>query len=143
MKNLIFSGIFVLIFFNACLDGDKPEINGMWQLKTIQGENSGNGIIDTIFYSFQRQSLFAYTELYETGGKPATSSIIYGYIDFAQGDNRLHIQLDEKYNGSAGLLLWNRGEESPLDSVTYDIVKLDSKYLRLFHKGKTYNFIRY
>jgi hypothetical protein len=136
--------IFVLIaVFQACSDGDRPEINGMWQLKTIQEENQNAQTVDTVFYSFQRQSIFSYTLLYEQEGKASTTVVIYGYIDFPE-QNRLHIQADKdsRYYENA-LLPWNWGKEKPENDVTYDIIKLDSKKLVLFHDGKTYHFIKY
>jgi hypothetical protein len=131
----------ILVFSNACCDGDRPEINGMWQLKTIQDENRNSQIQDTIFYSFQRQSIFSYTQLHEKEGQPSRSTIVYGYIDFPD-NNHLHILLD-KIHKQYDLLPWNWGKEFPSNDVTYDLIKLDSKKLILFHDGKTYNFIKY
>jgi hypothetical protein len=132
----------LLLLFGACSDGNKPEINGMWQLKTIQDENQNIRNFDTIFYSFQRQSIFSYTEVHEREGEAATSTIIYGYIDFPEND-LLHIQLDKGYYGAARLLPWNWGKENPLYEATHDILKLDSKNLILFYNKKTYSFIKY
>jgi hypothetical protein len=145
MKNLIFTGAIMLAFFYACSDGNRPEINGMWQLKTIQDENQDTQTVDTIFYSFQRQAIFAYTLLREKEGEPATSAIVYGFIDFPD-DNHLHIQIDKNYKEDANLLKllpWNWDAENVTNDVTYDIIKLDSKSLILFNKKKTYHFIKY
>jgi hypothetical protein len=138
----IFLAVAIFLFFNACSDGDRPEINGMWQLKTIQNVNKNSQTVDTIFYSFQRQAIFSYTILMEEEGRPATYSILYGYIDFPEED-QLHILLDKNYNGNAKLLPWNWDVENVTNDVTYDIIKLDSKSLILFNNNKTYHFIKY
>jgi hypothetical protein len=133
MKQLLF--IFAsLLIFAACSDGDKPVINGMWQLKTIE-DNTHTHVqtVDTIFYAFQRQSIFSYTVLLENGGYPA-SNVIYGYIDFPDPDH-LHILLDEKYQGYN--VLWQGIE------VTYDIIRLDSKRMTLLSEGTYYYFNKY
>ncbi|MDR2691501.1 MAG: hypothetical protein LBB73_04280, partial [Dysgonamonadaceae bacterium] len=99
MKQLLFLIFTPLVFFATCSDGDKPAINGMWQLKAI--EDSLHTIpVDTIFYSFQRQSIFSYTILQEKESLPATTTVIYGFIDFPD-NNHLHIQLDKNHYGQA------------------------------------------
>jgi hypothetical protein len=132
----IFLAVAIFLFFNACSDGNRPEINGMWQLKTVEDENKNSQIIDTIFYSFQRQAIFSYTILKEEEGKPATYSILYGYINFPE-ENQLLIQLDKNYLWGKSLLPWD-GE-----GTTFDIVQLNSRHLVLRQDGKTYNFIKY
>jgi hypothetical protein len=143
MKKLFFFIFVPFAFLGACSDGDMPAINGMWQLKSIEDANRTIQPIDTIFYAFQRQSIFSYTLLQEQENRPATSIVIYGFIDFPAHD-RLHIQLDKdaKYYKNA-LLPWNWGEKSPENDVIYDIVKLNSKNLILFHDKKTYYFVKY
>jgi hypothetical protein len=119
--------IVILFCFSSCLDFDLPNVNGMWQLKTIQDENENTQTVDTLFYSFQRQAIFSCTILKEKENEAATSIVIYGFIDFPD-NNQLHIQLDEK--------------EGEID-ITYNIVELDSKKMVLFNDGKTYNFVKY
>ncbi|MDR0682252.1 MAG: lipocalin-like domain-containing protein [Dysgonamonadaceae bacterium] len=129
--------IIILFCFSSCLDFNLPNVNGMWQLKTIQDENENIQTVDTIFYSFQRQAIFSYTILQEKENEAETSILIYGFIDFPDND-QLHIQLDEKQKNLAHLLIWEGKSD-----VTYNIVKLDSKKMVLFNDGKTYNFIKY
>jgi hypothetical protein len=135
--------ILALFLLSTCSDGNKPEINGMWQLKTIRDENNKHTqYFDTIFYAFQRQSIFSYTQLHEREGEAATSTIIYGYIDFPDNDH-LHILPDKGYNNSIQLLPWNWGKENPYNEATHDIVQLDSKNLVLYYDNRTYSFIKY
>jgi hypothetical protein len=120
----------------ACSDSDKSTINGMWQLKTIEDSLHHIQPVDTIFYAFQRQSIFSYTLLYEHENQPATCQIIYGYIDFPD-PNRLHIQLDERFYNSARYTLWQN------TNVIYDIIHLDSKRLTLSKDRTFYYFNKY
>jgi hypothetical protein len=134
MKKLLFLLSIILVFITACSDGDMSDINGMWQLKTI--EDAGNHTVqpvDTIFYAFQRQSIFSYTILYEDDNNPATALQIYGFIDFPDNDH-LHIQLDKAYHWRAPYVLWQD------TAVIYDIVRLDSKSMILSQGGSIYNF---
>lgn len=135
MKHLLFLLFIPLVFFTVCSDGDKPAINGMWQLKTIE-----NGLhvqpVDTVFYSFQRQSIFSYTLLQEKESLPATYTVIYGFIDFPD-DNHLHIRLDKNHYRQASCVLWKD------TSVVYDIIRLDAKYLTLSQNGIFYHFNKY
>jgi hypothetical protein len=137
MKKLLFLLFVISVFTNACSDGDMPDINGMWQLKTIEDADSHTTqSVDTIFYAFQRQSIFSYTILYEEENKPATAIQIYGFIVFPDNDH-LHIQLDKAYYWRKSYVLWQDTE------VTYDIVRLDSKCMILSQGGSIYNFKKY
>jgi hypothetical protein len=143
MKKRWFFLIITSLCLSSCLDFDLPNVNGMWQLKTIQDENETIQTIDTVFYSFQRQAIFSYTILYEKEKKAAPTEVIYGYVEFPNS-NQLHILLDEKeiakYGKTLNEKLWFWEGET---NVTYDIVKLDSKKMVLFNGGKTYNFIKH
>jgi hypothetical protein len=127
-----------LLCLSSCVDFDLPNINGMWQLKTIQDENAHVQAIDTIFYGFQRQAIFSYTLLHEKEKTAATAEVIYGYVEFPDS-KQLHIQLDEKENWKKNVLWLWEGE----NNVIYDIVKLDSKKMVLSRNNKTYNFVKY
>jgi hypothetical protein len=128
----------MLLLLSSCVDFDLPNVNGMWQLKTIQDGNENVQTVDTVFYSFQRQAIFSYTVLHEKEKKAATADVIYGYVEFPNL-NQLHILLDENENWKKDLLLLWEGE----NNVTYDIVKLDSKKMVLFRNNKTYNFMKH
>ena len=134
-KYLLLIG-FVILFFTACLDTNLPNVNGMWQLKHIESEDGNIQSVDTIYYSFQRQAVFSYTELYE--GNPSTAQVLYGFVYFPE-DKKIHIQMDKGYTEAHCIssLIW-RGT-----NVTYDILKLNSKEMILFSEGKTYKFIKF
>jgi hypothetical protein len=146
MRNLVLVGVVLFTFFTACNDDNLPDINGMWQLKTIEEDNHPTQTIDTIFYSFQRQAIFEYTLLHEEENLPATYTAICGYIDFPNNDH-LHIQMDksvfinkvtgEKEYFQLDKLLWKEEE------TTYEINELNSKKLKLRQNGVDYNFIKY
>jgi hypothetical protein len=124
-----------------------PVINGMWQLKTIEDAGSHTiQSVDTIFYAFQRQSIFSYTILHEKEDQPASFQVVYGFIDFIPDNDHLRIQIDknhyindkgEKYYINLNLLLWKSEE------ITYTIVRLDSKCMILSQGGSIYNFKKY
>jgi hypothetical protein len=131
MKQLLFAMFVPFLFFAACLDSDKPAINGMWQLKTIEDSTHTVQSVDTIFYAFQRQSIFSYTVLYRQEGFS-----IYGFIDFPDNDH-LHIQLDKNYYLQAPNVLWKD------TSIVYNIIRLDAKHLTLLQDGTFYYFNKY
>jgi hypothetical protein len=128
--------LFVLfIFFAACSDGDKPAINGLWQLKSIEDTGSHTvQPVDTVFYAFQRQSIFSYIRLQENENQP--SVVIYGFIDFPTPDH-LHILLDKNYYETKSYVPWKD------TSVIYDIIRLDAKRLTLSQNGTFYYFNKY
>lgn len=136
MKQLLFLMFIPFVFFTACSDGDMPAINGMWQLKTIEDSARAVQSVDTVFYAFQRQSIFSYTVLYEHENQPATATQIYGYIDFPDSDH-LHIRLDENYYNQESFVLWKD------TGVVYDIIRLDAKHLTLSQNGTCYYFNKY
>jgi hypothetical protein len=110
----------------------------MWQLHTIQDENNRIEMVDTIFYAFQRQTLFSYTIIDEEVGR---SDQIYGYIDFPDNDH-LHILLDERFHDCCRPAIWEVNGKRQI-AITYAIVRLDSKHLTLSHDKKTYHFTKF
>jgi hypothetical protein len=141
MKKQWLWGILLVPLLISCLDFDLPRVNGMWQLKTIQDENANVQVVDTIYYSFQRQAIFSYTILNGDISKPYSTVVIHGYVDFPDQD-KLHIQIDKLI--APGYLayledkiLWNGME------TDYDIVKLNSKEMILGQNGKLYKFIKF
>lgn len=131
MKQLLFAIFISFLFFVACSDGDNPAINGMWQLKTIVDGSDHAVQVDTIFYAFQRQSIFSYTVLQQEN-----ASIIYGFIDFPDNDH-LHILLDKSYYSQASFVLWKD------TGTVYDIIRLDAKHLTLSQNRIYYYFNKY
>ena len=136
MKGKIWGGMIALLFFISCNDTDIPNVNGMWQLKTIEDENHVISPIDTIFYSFQRQAIFSYTILHEKENVAATAEILFGYVNFPS-DKKMLIQLDKRYHVLQSKTFWN-------DSVvTYDILQLSAKKMVLSEDNKIYSFVKY
>ncbi|MCL1937136.1 MAG: lipocalin-like domain-containing protein [Candidatus Azobacteroides sp.] len=139
MKKCLLLGIILIPFLISCLDANLPNVNGMWQLKTIQDENGETQKVDTIFYSFQRQAIFSCTILNgDTSNYSDPTVIVYGYIDFPAKD-KLHIQLDKMYENLPyqEMVLW-KGMQTE-----YDIVRLSSKELILRQDEKKYNFVKF
>jgi hypothetical protein len=139
MKNSWFGGLIVFLLLTSCLDPDLPNVNGMWQLKTIQEKDDTVWMVDTIYYSFQRQALFAYTILNSDTAQTNPTDIIYGFVDFP-GKEELHIQIDKKYTNNQiaiDRLLWKDIH------TTYTILKLNSKEMILGQDEKKYNFIKF
>jgi hypothetical protein len=133
LKQLLF-GLAFLVSLATCSDGDKSAINGMWQLKAIEDSTHHIQPVNTIFYSFQRQSIFSYTILFEKENQPATSIVIYGFVDFPAQDY-LRIQLDKSYYKQASSVLWKD------TSVVYKIICLDAKHLTLLQEqDKTFYY---
>jgi hypothetical protein len=140
MKKRILSGILIPILLTSCLDADRPNINGLWQLKAI--ETAGQTVpVDTIYYSFQsKQEGFLYTVLHENSGLFDQTETYYGYVDFPS-KSQIHILMDADHHWEEPLaaLLWHDTE------VTYDILKLSSKEMVLKQKEKEerYQFIKF
>jgi hypothetical protein len=137
MKKFLYLGSLCFLIFYACLDTSLPNVNGMWQLKTIQSEDGNIQKIDTLYYSFQRQVIFSYTLLFHENNNYA-AHVLYGYVYFPE-EGKMHIQMDRNTNDDdrIQLLPWKDYE------TYYDIVKLTSKEMVLFSEGKTYNFIKF
>jgi len=138
MKKHLLWGIILIPFFVSCLDVNLPNVNGMWQLKTIQDENGETQKVDTVFYCFQRQAIFSCTILKgDTSNYSDPTLIVYGYIDFPVKD-KIHIQLDKMYEGLyEEILLW-KGMQTE-----YDIIRLNSKEMILGQDDKKYTFIKF
>lgn len=130
--------LFYCPFFSSCLDSDLPNVDGMWQLKTIQDENGNSRAVDTIFYSFQRQKIFSYTLLTKNAIDQDIARVFYGYVYFPAEDT-LHIQLDKSYDRPDihDLLLWKGSE------AKYNIIKLSSKELILKQDQETYSLKKF
>jgi hypothetical protein len=140
MKKRLLWGMILFPLLVSCLDVNLPNVNGMWQLKTIQDENGQTQKVDTVFFSFQRQAIFCCTILNgDTSNYAYPTLIVYGYIDFPVKD-KLHIQLDKMYDEPLlyqEVLLWEGIQ------TEYDIVRLSSKELILRQDEKRYNFVKF
>ena len=136
MNGKIWGGMIALLFFISCNDPDLPNVNGMWQLKTIEDENHVISQVDTIFYSFQRQAIFAYTILYEKENEAPTADVLYGYVNFPS-DKQMILQLDKRYHPLKHRTLWND------TIITYDILQLSAKKMVLSEDNKIYSFVKH
>jgi hypothetical protein len=139
MMKKTFLFIFLLsALFVSCVDSDLPNPNGMWQLKYTIDQNEDKEVIDTVFYSFQRQRLFSYTWLTKNEIGQEVSPVMYGYIDFPD-DDTMHIIMDTNTNNADSYqnLPW-KGPE-----VTYTIVRLKSDKMILDDGIKEYHFKKF
>jgi hypothetical protein len=140
MKKVLFPLVIVCALCASCVDSDLPNVNGMWQLKTIEAADGSSHPVDTIFYSFQYQRIFSQTVLNANPHNPNNPTVcIYGYTDFSVKD-KLTLSLNHGDDVS-NLLIWDveQGEKT----VTIDIVRHNSKKLILRRNGSTYNFIKF
>lgn len=129
--------LLILLTFYSCLDRDLPNVNGMWQLKTIEGKNQAIQTVDTIYYSFQRQAVFSYTLLNQGKTKATSAVVFYGYVNFPD-NNTLSIAMDEIYKDTF-FDDYPRIEKE----MNFDILHLSSKKMTLSYNGEIYNFIKF
>ncbi|MDR0543458.1 MAG: lipocalin-like domain-containing protein [Dysgonamonadaceae bacterium] len=136
MKNLVLSGLLIPFLLTSCLDADTPNVDGLWQLKTIQTADK-TAPVDTIYYSFMlKRYEFSYIILHDRSTEPDQASTRYGYVDFPT-KTQMHILMD-KNHGATSELLWSGME------VSYDIVKLSSREMILEDKAAVkYYFIKF
>ncbi|KAA6302519.1 MAG: hypothetical protein EZS26_001351 [Candidatus Ordinivivax streblomastigis] len=133
MKKVLFPLVIVCALCASCVDSDLPNVNGMWQLKTIEEAGGSSHPVDTIYYSFQRQTLFAYTILNYWPERPDPILLVYGLIDLSVADRlTIHIPNDWKKD-----VLWQ-------DSIiTYTIRQLNAKKMVLEQEDVKYHFIKF
>ncbi|MDL2241671.1 lipocalin-like domain-containing protein [Bacteroidales bacterium OttesenSCG-928-L03] len=140
---LVYLSTCLLVYLFTCLlvscdDSHTADINGMWQLRTIQDGEGNVQHLDSVFYSFQRKYVFSYTALITDGlGREAIIEL-YGYADYPDNET-LHILMDETYQSQWALdaLPWHAPE------VEYKILSLDSKKLVLGQGNEIYSFTKY
>jgi len=128
--------ILLVVFFVSCINSDLPNVDGMWQLKTIEDKSGRIQTVDTIFYSFQSQHFFSFTQLNAGTTQFEPVFIMYGYVCFPDKD-RMLIQLDPDHGGLFPLMPWN------LERTIYFIRKLTSKEMVLENEGDIYRFIKF
>lgn len=138
MKRLLFFCTCLVLFLTACEDRDIPNMNGMWQLKTIEQADRTTIAIDTIYYSFQRQAIFSYTRLTTDNWGHESTYVLYGYVDYPSED-KMHILIDSRFDHPSyhDMLLW-KGQE-----VEYNIISLSSKELILGYNDEKYYFTKF
>jgi len=135
--------IFLLIaFFYSCSDDTSHQLNGQWQLKTIEYPDGNTSRVDTIYYSFQKQTVFAFTHLIN----PEAASLSYGYLDFPS-DSEVCISMDTQKDNEGNFINiindfleisgWNDY------SQTFNIQKVNGSNLVLIHNDTIYSFKRF
>ena len=136
MNKYVLLSILLLCFFVSCIDSNLPDVDGMWQLKTIEDKTGRIQMVDTIYYSFQAQRLFTFTQLNAGPMQFEHVFIMYGYVDFPAKD-RMLIQLDPAHGLFFPQMPWD------LENTTYFIRKLTSKEMVLDNEGDIYRFIKF
>ena len=136
MKKYGLLSILLICFLVSCIDRNLPDVDGMWQLKTIEDKTGHIQTVDTIYYSFQARRLFAFTQLNAGYMQFEPIFIMYGYVDFPAKD-RMVIQLDPAHGLYFPLLPWS------LENTTYFIRKLSCKEMILENEGDSYRFIKF
>ena len=125
----------------SCSDEIGHKISGQWQLKTIE-ENGVVSQVDTVFYSFQRACIFAFTVVLPNDENNA--NISYGYMETPSSDDEIFIAMDttRRDDGSLKNIVWNFKALSGW-SEYYNRFKVESytgKKLILSSEGKIYSF---
>ena len=136
LNKYVFLSLFLLCFLVSCMNRDLPDVDGMWQLKTIENKTGSIQTVDTIYYSFQAQRFFSFTQLNAGPMQFEPVFIMYGYVDFPAKD-RMVIRLDPVHGLFFPLLPWE------LENTTYLIRKLTSKEMILENEGDIYLFIKF
>lgn len=135
MKKILLAGL-LLVLTLSCVDRSLPRVDGFWQLKTIEKTDTGEELsIDTIFFGFQRQTLFSHTTVSEI---PNYEEPIYGYISFPS-EKQITIEIHGPQQTPKYLeqLFWNKAE------ATFDIRTITSKKMQLQHENIIYHLIKY
>ncbi len=132
-KIFLFFCLLSALLFTSCDNYKNYELDGMWQLKTIEDVEKNIIEVDTVYYSFQRGEIFSFTQIPDFANNP-----IYGYIDFPS-DNQVHVQIDKQFAWIDFISLsgWSSTD------VVFDIKKYDKTNLVLSENGKTYTFKKF
>ena len=142
MKKILF---FYLLLPTLMLSCDRDQyrnykLDGMWQLKTVQDMDGNKTHVDTIYYSFQRKTIFSFTVLND----PKSASVIYGYVDMPS-DDKVHILIDNRSSGSDNFQRFLSLSGWSSSDVIFDIKKYNKSNLVLFDSGngKTYTLKKF
>jgi len=137
MKTHGLLSILLICILVSCINRNWPDIDGIWQLKTIESKSSPVQTVDTIYYSFQAQRLFAFTQLNGSPMQFESTFILHGYVDFPAKD-RILIHIDLSKEAYFSRLPWHSG------NVSYFIQKLTRKEMILENEGgDIYRFIKF
>ena len=137
MKTHGFLSILLICILVSCINRDWPDVDGMWQLKTIEDKSGHIQTVDTIYYSFQAQRFFSFSQLNATPRQFESTFILYGYVEFPEND-RMFIHMSPAGEGFFSKLPWQSG------SVSYFIRKLTCKEMVLENdRDDIYRFIKF
>ncbi len=144
MKKILIPLICIIIGF-SCSDDIDRQVNGQWQLKTID-ENGIISSVDTIYFSFQRGVIFSFTHL----RNPDEATISYGYVDYPS-DHEIKISMDTTRNEPGGYFTiitkedlypfgWN---ESNGFQQIFNVESIDEKNMVLSQEQVIYSFRKF
>lgn len=140
-KKIITALLTCIIGICSCSDDIDKKVNGQWQLKTID-ENGIVSPVDTVFYSFQKGTVFSLSCLVNEN----TAVFSYGYVRFPS-ENELFISMDTTRNEDGHFIntVGNFKELSGWDTLynSFIIESIDSKNMVLSSEGKVYSFKKF
>ena len=142
MKKSIFLLLVTIIVFISCSDNIQHKMNGFWQLQEITHPDGTMFVMDSIFYAFQRETLFSFTVMNDA----ESSSISYGFIQYPD-PNHIIIAMDTTGLSQGGMtnvdndFLLRSGWNDYRDTFN---IKLNGKNLYLTDNyNKKYSFRKY
>ena len=125
----------------SCSNDVGHQMNGQWLLKTIN-ENGTISQVDTVFYSFQRGSIFSFTTfLPETNQEETTVS--YGYVTLPS-EKEMFIAMDTSryspnyFKNISPYFLQLSGWDNYYQLFRIEFINNDNMILSI--KGKIYTF---
>lgn len=127
----------------SCSEDIDSKINGQWQLKSIE-EKGEIFPVDTVFYNFQRGTIFSFTILIPNSSIESITSS--GYIYFPSEDQLL-ISMDTTrhengvYKNINGDFLKHSGWSDYFNY--FEITDINNKHMTLSDNKKTYFFKKY
>ena len=136
MKKKILYIILSALLLASCDNYKNYRLDGMWQLKTVKDMNGNETQVDTVFYSFQRETVFSFTILENS---KSASYPFYGYMDMPS-DNKIHVFMNGISIDPDRIKLFLSLSEWSSPDITFDIKSNSNSNLVLFdsENGKTF-----
>jgi len=134
-----------VILWLSCSDEPEHRASGQWRLKTME-KNGIVSTVDTVFFSFQRARVFAFTVL----KTEHEAQLSYGYME-VPSENQFKLSLDtskhedgyyKNLTDSAYLRLYGWTLENDFQQV-FTVEKITGKELVLSANSVTYSFKKY
>lgn len=131
-KALLYLCLLLPLLLLSCERYKTYELDGLWQLKTVEDAGGNMTLVDTIFYGIQRECIFSFIVLENEN----QANVFYGYTD-RLSDKELHISMDEK-----SIMWWDFPALSGWNSTDnlFKIEKITGKNMVLSSEGKIYSF---